>query len=190
MSTRGASVPRCFMCCHFGDSTVKQDEGCNEWDGDGEIQKERGKKSDDWRDEWGIEVHNICFLAFPLQVMPLADEAFAFSLTLSPALNFSSRSCSFFRLWAHFMEKLVNIDEGHIGSFFNWGQDRRGKKAGIKMGPTCGFIPSWEVQCICVFFLSVSKCLCHWLHLYVFKCWHIYLTAAKTPARKHYHFIS
>lgn len=34
-------------------------------------------------------MHNICFLAFPLQVMPLADEAFAFSLTLSPALNFS-----------------------------------------------------------------------------------------------------
>lgn len=43
MSAQGASVPRCFMCCHFRDSTVKKkeekkDEGYNEWDGDREMQ--------------------------------------------------------------------------------------------------------------------------------------------------------
>lgn len=27
MSTLGASVPRCFMCCHFGDSTVGRGGG-------------------------------------------------------------------------------------------------------------------------------------------------------------------
>lgn len=41
MSTRGASVPRCFMRCHFGDSTVRREFG-----GEG---KGREKKQDEWR---------------------------------------------------------------------------------------------------------------------------------------------
>lgn len=43
MSTRGASVPRCFMHCHFGDSTVRR-----EWGGEGE-RKRKEKKQDEWR---------------------------------------------------------------------------------------------------------------------------------------------
>lgn len=64
-----------------------------------------------------FRVNNICFQAFLLQIMALADGEFAFTpaLSLSHALYFSPRSCSFFHLEAHFTEKLVNIDEGRIG---------------------------------------------------------------------------
>lgn len=141
-------------------------EGCNEQDGNVEVKKRR-EKSDDWRDEWGIDVHNICFLAFLLQVNALghpSNQAFAFCLTLQPALNFSPRSCSFFHPWAHFMKKLVNIDEGHISSHFNQGARVRDSiESREKMSPTWGLIldEMWVVfVCLTCLNLNISALKC------------------------------
>lgn len=145
--------------------------------------------------------------------MPLADGAFAFPLVLGSALNISSRSCSFFHLWAHLTakkqqkNKLVNIDEGHTASLFKSGVggegDRRQNNAGNNNkkieGPTCGFnFPdkSLSASAAC-FFSGLSRNVWRrWLYLEVFKWWSIFFfflpqRSRGMPApRRHRHLVS
>ncbi len=145
-----------------------------------------GKKSDDWRDEWGVELHNTCFLAFLSQVMPLAIEAFAFCLTHQPALNFSPRSCSFFYLWAHFMKKLVNIDEGHIGSLLNRGARQKQEEKRwlplvvLSYNELCSVFVASACLCLHVNAVDVTPCTRLYLHSLCLS-----VAAAKTPPPNH-----
>lgn len=123
--------------------------------------KERGKRV--MAEEMSEEQRCIIsvFLAFSLQAMPFAIEAFAFCL----ALIFSPRSCSVFHLWAHFMKKFVNINEGHTGSLLNQGQDRRdrGEKKHIWY-----YLIIKCALCFCLVYVSILvplKMFC--IHLYL-----------------------
>lgn len=136
MSTLGASVPRCFMCCHFGDPMVqKKRKEKGEREKKDEVVRwmrwrwrdtKRGKMSDGWRDEWGKEVHNICFFGLPLTSDALGRRGICILSHSSSCSQFLSKVLFIFSIselipW----KKLVNIDEGHPGSLLNRGQDEK-----------------------------------------------------------------
>lgn len=130
------------------------------------------------------------FLAFRWQEIPLVIKAFAFCLTRRPALNFIAKVSYFsFHPWAHFMNTLVSIDEGHNGFLFTrggWGgqakTDER-KKSGMRTDPTCGFISLGFALRVCVnvWVPPLRPWLC--MQRMRYECWSVHLSEENTRSK-------